>query len=498
MKQKKTVLIIGGGVAGLAAGIYAQKNGLQATICERHALSGGLCSYWMRKGYTIDNCVHWLTGTNPTTDIYQVWRDTGVLGDDVPIYRSDFFMQVEHNGKTLHLWRDKDKLRKEMLRVSPEDQDAIEEFVHLVDIYKDTVLIARKPTEQLHWWEYPRLIWKMRKIGKHHRIYSKMSIPDFAARFKSPLIREFLLAYFPEFYNTSSLLFVFAAFCSDNADLPAGGSKGLIERMVKRFQDLGGTLLCNYEATQLEIHDQRVEAVTFKNGETLLADYVIGACDMYHLYTHLLPENCWDEYMTEHFRSNAARYPSYGSFNAYFAVDHTTTTMPDGAIALEARDLTINNKPIPYILVKHFNYEPSFAPAGKSVLQVIFTQYEQDYEYWDTLRKTDYAAYRQEKKRVAAHLQGLLEERFVELQGHLELLDTCTPATNTRFCNSHKGSYMCFALTPYNERICHTGRVQGLRNMWLAGQQLQAPGGLPNAVLTGKFAIQRLIKDTHH
>ena len=40
------LIIIGGGVAGLTAGIYAQKAGLASTIYERHALPGGLLSYW--------------------------------------------------------------------------------------------------------------------------------------------------------------------------------------------------------------------------------------------------------------------------------------------------------------------------------------------------------------------------------------------------------------------------------------------------------------------
>ena len=54
---------------------------------------------------------------------------------------------------------------------------------------------------------------------------------------------------------------------------------------------------------------------------------------------------------------------------------------------------------------------------------------------------------------------------------------------------------MSFSLTPYNKKVTHNGRLRGLRNVYLAGQWLQAPGGLPNAAVTGKFAIQRLLHD---
>ncbi len=54
----KKALIVGGGAAGLSAGIYAAKNGLHATIAERLPTAGGCLSAWDRSGYHIDNCVN--------------------------------------------------------------------------------------------------------------------------------------------------------------------------------------------------------------------------------------------------------------------------------------------------------------------------------------------------------------------------------------------------------------------------------------------------------
>src|SRR5574344_664087 len=146
------LIIIGGGVAGLTAGIYAQKAGLASTIYERHALPGGLLSYWERQSFHIDNCVHWLTGTNKSTPMYRLWQDVGVLSDEVAMHCPSYFMQVEHNGEMLHLWRDLDRVREDMLRLSPDDAPRIEEFIRLVRIYSDTVVIADKPLEQYSLW----------------------------------------------------------------------------------------------------------------------------------------------------------------------------------------------------------------------------------------------------------------------------------------------------------------------------------------------------------
>ena len=54
---KEKVVIIGGGVAGLTAGIYARMAGFEAEIYEKNSIPGGECVGWNRKGYHIDNCI---------------------------------------------------------------------------------------------------------------------------------------------------------------------------------------------------------------------------------------------------------------------------------------------------------------------------------------------------------------------------------------------------------------------------------------------------------
>jgi len=39
--MKKKVMVIGGGIAGLSAGVYAQKCGFDVTILESHGIAGG-------------------------------------------------------------------------------------------------------------------------------------------------------------------------------------------------------------------------------------------------------------------------------------------------------------------------------------------------------------------------------------------------------------------------------------------------------------------------
>ena len=60
---QKSIAIVGAGIAGLAAGCYAQMNGYRSRIYELHSIPGGLCTSWRRRGYTFDGGVRYLSGT---------------------------------------------------------------------------------------------------------------------------------------------------------------------------------------------------------------------------------------------------------------------------------------------------------------------------------------------------------------------------------------------------------------------------------------------------
>ena len=51
----KRIVVIGGGVSGMSAGIYARINGFDTVICEKHSTVGGNLCGWTRDGYHIDN-----------------------------------------------------------------------------------------------------------------------------------------------------------------------------------------------------------------------------------------------------------------------------------------------------------------------------------------------------------------------------------------------------------------------------------------------------------
>ena len=91
-------------------------------------------------------------------------------------------------------------------------------------------------------------------------------------------------------------------------------------------------------------------------------------------------------------------------------------------------------------------------------------------------------------------MQKAIEKELPELVGDLEFLDCWTPLTYERYCNAYHGSYMSFITTPEGKPVRLKGKLKGIDNLYLAGQWTSAPGGLPVAVTSGKFAVQRILK----
>ena len=82
----KSIIIIGAGMGGMAAGAYGQMNGYETQIFEMHTKPGGQCTSWQRKGYMFDPCIHHFFGCKPGTSVYQMWHELGALPRElVPI-----------------------------------------------------------------------------------------------------------------------------------------------------------------------------------------------------------------------------------------------------------------------------------------------------------------------------------------------------------------------------------------------------------------------------
>ncbi len=188
--QERRMIIIGGGIAGLCAGIYARKNGFATEIFEMHKIAGGLATAWTRNGYTFENCVHWLVGSKKGGELNDWWREVFDI-DRLSFYESNIQAVIEHGRDRMTIFRDNDALERELLSKTPEDEKAIREFMRDVrKLTKFRIPMADKPFQKLISYAraipYLSLLSRASKITRENTA-SASGIRCFALTFKESL-----------------------------------------------------------------------------------------------------------------------------------------------------------------------------------------------------------------------------------------------------------------------------------------------------------------------
>ncbi len=477
------ILIIGGGVSGLSAGIFAQLHGHRAILCEKHDIPGGNLTGWQRGDYHIDNCIHWLTGTNPATRTYHMWETLGALGQ-VEVYQGDTLYTCEHRGTRLSLYRDWGKTEQEMLAISPEDNKEILSLTRAVKIMQGLCGIAGETHNRKN--KLPQKITLIPALLRYYRI----TTGELSARFSHPLLKTFMGSFMGEDFGALALLFVFAHYCGDNGGLPQGGSRAMAERMAARFKALGGELRLKKEAVQIDHSNGYARRVTFSDGTTEEADYLVLTSDPAMIFQRLLRLPMPRQLAKQYRHPGMARF---SSFQCAFACDLSVPPFRGDFILPRSSEDHLGLS-MHQVVLREFSHEKSFAPEGKSLIQALIFCNETEAKHFISLREQDKAAYKAEKAAIAAQIEGLIIGQFPQAEGKLTCIDSWTPATYRRYTHAEVGSYMSFILPKNKLPLRADHRIKGLKNVMLATQWQQAPGGLPIAAEGGRRAVLAIDK----
>ena len=368
--MQKKVIIIGAGVSGLTAGIYALKSGFEAEIYESHTLAGGLCTGWQRKNYEIDGCIHWLTGSKKGSDLYQIWETCGALGDTVDVVHHNYLSACCDGDVYRYLFADLTALEHEFLSISPEDEKEIKSLVKTVRIFQKLPIPARKPLEQMGFLEKIRFYMPYIKAGKRLTDINKTSIEAYIARFRSPIIRRLLASAVPHHkLSASALLFSLATFASRDGGFPLGGSLAMAQRMKDRFLSMGGVIHLGTPVKRIIVHNGRAIGVETETN-IAKADYIIPAVSPDVLLDRLLECKFCDEYFENHL-NNPDKYPTLAATMVSFGINADLSKYPHNLYVKAQKPLQINDTIISEFSIENYCYDATFSANGKSLVEVL-------------------------------------------------------------------------------------------------------------------------------
>lgn len=494
-RLKRKVVIIGGGVSGMATGIYLLKNGYDVEILEKNHIPGGACVGWDRNGCHIDGCIHWLVGTSPGSPYYKLWRETHAIERDTEIYFQDDFSVFDFpDGKRLTVWADLRRFRAELLELAPEDKREIERFVRLVGRYRRINGPVDMPVDMM---SPVRLVsLGLTMGGDLMRVLrdGRVDCVEYARRFSSPYLKYFFENYMAPGYNLMSMLFMLGHVMGKDGGIPVGGSLAMSRRMYDYYLSRGGVYRMGKKAKRVIVENSRAIGVELSDGECVYADWVVSAVPAEHCLKTLLDGKYRVRKMDERYR-DPVRYPIYTMTIPVYKCTADMRGFPLAVHAVTDRPVVMD-RAYDGVALRSYHYDRTLAsPSGSTVLQAQITGGDDMYFWWKSKRCE--GTYRDAKLALAEEVRELIESRYPFLKGKLEVIDVVTPLTYERYLNSRHGSFQGFVHTSAGKSLMQKGVVDGLAGFVLSGQCIFQSGGLPVAVATGRFAAQRICRADH-
>ena len=482
--SEPSVAIVGAGLGGLSAGCYGQINGLETRVFEAHALPGGVCTAWKRKGYTFDGCIHHLPGCQAQSGLYRLWEDLGALPRPV-LFPADLVRVEDAGGKGLTIFTDLERLEEEMKRAAPGDGRAIDAYLRgvrvftrfeLFDVLVDPARLLAKALPRL-----PRL------AG-----WGKLSMAEAAKAFRDPFLRRAIPTLMYDRPETPLLIHLnmLGGCAAHRTGWPAGGSLEFARSIEKRYQELGGEIHYASRVAKVLTEKGRAIGVRLADGTEHRADFVVS-----NAYAHATVFDLLDgRYVDDAWRAAFAEPEDRMVMGLHVSIGAARDLSGEAhAIVLWLPEaVTIAGEPRERLDLELFGFDPSLAPAGKGVLKLVL---DTSYAYWKDL-SPDPALYKSEKAQIAEAVVGALTGRFPGLEAEVETVDVATPMTTERYTGGGRTFKAASAAAwMFDALRARPKTVPGLQGFYLVGQWVGG-AGLAGCAVMGKNAIRAICRAT--
>ncbi|NET72301.1 MAG: FAD-dependent oxidoreductase [Sphaerospermopsis sp. SIO1G2] len=436
------IIIIGSGIGGLSAAALLARYGKRVLVCESHTVAGGAAHTFKRRGFEFDSGPSFYCGLNSSQSLNPLKQILDVLGETLPVIPYDPLGHYHFPEGTFPVYSNAERYRQELERFTPhgakEFQKFEERLLGLYDAMKGIPTLALRSDWQIIPILLQRYLPSLGKMLFNLPIVQSSVGSVMDATIQDAFVRRlidlecFLLSGLKaEGTIAPEVAFMLGERSRAGVEYPLGGSKTIVDALVRGLQRFGGELRLNCHVEQILVESGKAVGIRLRNGEILKAPIVISNATLWDTYNNLLQ----DEDLPANYKKVALDTPRVDSFmHLHLGIEADGLENLTGhhvVVHDSSQDISVPGNTcmisIPSV------WDSTLAPPGHHVVHAYtlepFAGWERDDNY--EIRKQEKA---QNLYRALARVIPDIRERVV-----LELIGT--PLTHASYLRRYQGTY---------------------------------------------------------
>jgi len=493
MTLKKSAVIIGAGIGGIAIAIYLAKKGYYVSVFEKNSSPGGRCGQLIRDGHRFDLGATMLM----MPEIYREIFDS--LG--IPLFEKNEIKPLDNlykiyfdNNEIITFTTDKEKMKLQHEKIEPGSYEKSRKYVaDGYEIFQIGInkLIGRNFDNVFQFANF-------RNIGMLIKLKTYISNWRYVKRFFSnPHLRmayTFQNIYVGQSPFSSPALFsmVPAAELTEGSFFPIGGMFTIVETLLAEAITAGVSFSYNKPVKNIRVSGKKAESIILEDGSEIKADVVVANADLPYVYRKLLPEKGKSRRLDRKKYSCSAICFHWGLDKTYPQLGHHSVFLSDGfreGLDRIFKDKSISDHPSFYIHAPA-RTDPAAAPSGQDTLSFIVGS-----GHVDKMKKQDWDKLK--KKTHTAVVQRLKQLGLEDIEDHIKFEICYTPESWENACNITRGSV--FGSLAHNLMQMGYFRPHNqhsrYKNLFFVGGSTHPGNGIPNVLLSAKLTAERILKN---
>lgn len=490
--QPKKAVIIGSGIAGLAASIRLVAQGYNVHVYEKSDKPGGKLGFFSEKGYQFD------TGPSLFTQPHQLEALLALVGEKLSDYFTYHKMPVSchyfyEDGTFIEASADPDLFAKEAHKKTGEPVSSIKNYL--------------AASEKL----YTR-IGQVFLNYSLHKISTLFKIPLLSAlgAFKLPYITRSMHKHNERSFKSKKLVQLFNRYATYNGSnpyvapsmltliahlehnegsfYPTGGMISITNTLVAVAKKIGVQFYFNSPVQSIATKNNQVTGVVV-NDAAIDADVVVSNADVYFTYLNLLSAPSKAQKILEQERSSSAlifywgikkEFPQLSLHNIFFTENYEAEFAHLFDVKIPFTDPTV------YINITSVCEPGIQAPAGKQNWFVMVNVPANTGQDWVAITAAV-------KKEVLAKLERMLGEPIEPLIETEKILDPLLIEANTA---SYQGSlYGTSSNAPMAAFLRHPNFSKQYNGLYFVGGSVHPGGGIPLCLKSAEIMSNLVAKD---